>query len=607
MNGKSSIPPAGAAAGTTARGPSGPRSISSLLTSRCAGCCQPGPASPNTPPPHRSLSRCRPTPAPTATSGLPNTPPRSLPPLRRPARSPRRSRSRERLTGSPRAPRGRLWFTENGTTPYIGKVAYQRNSASRSMPLPAGTNPEGITVGPDGNIWFVGYGTSVVGKITPGGSITTYSLSAGSRPVRITTGSDGNLWVTESVGDRIARITPGGAITEFAVPTASALPWGITAGPDGNLWFTENGSGKIGRITTSGVITEYSLGSCCGQRPFDIVADDSDGNLWFTESGTSDVGPDHDSGDDYPIRTADQQRQPLWHHRGRGRFALVDGGHRRQDRQAALARRRPIREHRPTRYPVQSVRVRKYRPAQRRPADFDLPRSQRTVRDLQWSGWLWRGLSAALQSNLSLTYNSDTVDVQPIIETTYQSDPNGPVPTQIQVHAHVERDDPAAGDLFHQRATARATSTCSAPRSPPRSRPPAPIPGRSRSRRRCRGATSSTARSAARRRWWSTDRPTRSARGWSVGGTAQLIPDGNGGYFWVDGNGGTRDFEAGNGTTFVSPPNDLGTLVKNSNGTFTYTDPASRTSGTSTARASSPASSSPTGRPRPSATTRRAI
>ena len=131
----------------------------------------------------------------------------------------------------------------------------------------AGADPEGITVGPGGNIWFVEYGASAVGMITPGGSITTYSFHAGSRPVSITTGSDGNLWVTESSGDRIARITTGGSITEFAVPTASALPWGITAGPDGNLWFTEDGSGKIGRITTAGVITEYSLGSCCGRRP----------------------------------------------------------------------------------------------------------------------------------------------------------------------------------------------------------------------------------------------------------------------------------------------------------------------------------------------------
>ena len=47
---------------------------------------------------------------------------------------------------------------------------------------------------------------------------------------------------------------------------------------------------------------------------------------------------------------------------------------------------------------------------------------------------LWRRLNRpALQTNLSLTYNSDTVDVRPIIDTTYQSAPSGPVPTQIQV------------------------------------------------------------------------------------------------------------------------------------------------------------------------------
>ncbi len=140
-------------------------------------------------------------------------------------------------------------------------------------------------------MWFVGYGTSVVGNITPSGTvtITTHSLSAGSRPVRIVAGSDGNLWITESVGDRIARVTTGFAITEFAVPTASAVPWGIAAGPDGNLWFTENGASKIGRITTSGVITEFSLVAAEGKCPFDIVAG-PDGNLWFTENLTSVLG-----------------------------------------------------------------------------------------------------------------------------------------------------------------------------------------------------------------------------------------------------------------------------------------------------------------------------
>ena len=62
-------------------------------------------------------------------------------------------------------------------------------------------------------------------------------------------------------------------------------------------------------------------------------------------------------------------------------------------------------------------------------------------------------------------------------------------------------------------------------------------------------------------------------QGWSLGGSAQLVSDGQGGYFWVDGDGGVRDFQAGNGTTFESPPNDFGTLVQTAAGTFTYTSP----------------------------------
>lgn len=31
----------------------------------------------------------------------------------------------------------------------------------------AGSEPLGITAGPDGNLWFTDYGTSKIGKITP--------------------------------------------------------------------------------------------------------------------------------------------------------------------------------------------------------------------------------------------------------------------------------------------------------------------------------------------------------------------------------------------------------------------------------------------------------
>src|SRR5437899_1596357 len=69
---------------------------------------------------------------------------------------------------------------------------------------------------------------------------TEYPLpAAGSEPDMITAGPDGNLWFTEAAGNKIARITTRGAITEYSVPTVSSHPYAITAGLDCALWFTE--------------------------------------------------------------------------------------------------------------------------------------------------------------------------------------------------------------------------------------------------------------------------------------------------------------------------------------------------------------------------------
>ena len=72
--------------------------------------------------------------------------------------------------------------------------------------------------------------------------ITEFTLpNAGSVPNGIAAGPDGNVWFAEFSGNRIGRITPAGVITEFPVPTPNSQPNGIIAGPDKNLWFTEIG------------------------------------------------------------------------------------------------------------------------------------------------------------------------------------------------------------------------------------------------------------------------------------------------------------------------------------------------------------------------------
>lgn len=77
---------------------------------------------------------------------------------------------------------------------------------------------------------------------TPAIAGTITEFPTGGNPQGITAGPDGNLWFTE--GNKIGRMTPTGTITEF--PNGAGA---ITAGPDGNLWFAETNASQIGRIT----------------------------------------------------------------------------------------------------------------------------------------------------------------------------------------------------------------------------------------------------------------------------------------------------------------------------------------------------------------------
>ena len=97
---------------------------------------------------------------------------------------------------------------------------------------------------------------SSIGSITTGGVVTNYTGTGISNPDAITAGPDGALWFTNYGNDSIGRITTGGVVTNYT-GTGISNPQGITAGPDGALWVT-NGGNSIGRITTGGVVTNYT-------------------------------------------------------------------------------------------------------------------------------------------------------------------------------------------------------------------------------------------------------------------------------------------------------------------------------------------------------------
>ncbi len=173
-------------------------------------------------------------------------------------------------------------------------------------------DPSMIVTGADGNLWFTENPGFRIGSVTTSGVFNDRLLPGitfnGSSyvgptldlPLGITLGPDGAIWFTEegsSIGvgaapSKIGRITTGGTITEFATPTAFSSPFTITNGPDGALWFTEASSNKLGRITTGGTFSEFAITS--GSAPPTAIVSGPDGALWFAQgsfaSSTGTIG-----------------------------------------------------------------------------------------------------------------------------------------------------------------------------------------------------------------------------------------------------------------------------------------------------------------------------
>src|SRR5207248_10458410 len=90
-------------------------------------------------------------------------------------------------------------------------------AASTDFLVPPGPqdDPLGIVAGPDGNLWFTNSNSRSIGKITPGGMVTSFSIPGGIFPDQIAKAADGNLWFTDALADSVGCITASGGIDIF--------------------------------------------------------------------------------------------------------------------------------------------------------------------------------------------------------------------------------------------------------------------------------------------------------------------------------------------------------------------------------------------------------
>ncbi len=199
-------------------------------------------------------------------------------------------------------PDGQAWFTgyyeetySPGEEPHYLPQIMRIDSKGHVSFVFQHLRAEGLTVGPDGNVWLTD--SRSVFRLTPGGELTEFSMpeekfgnhfTQAAGP--IVSGADGNLWLSGyravpagNEGGSVAtidRMTPAGNVTQFDLPGPGSFPTQLAVGPDGNVWFTEMQEDRVGRITPSGSIQMFQLPS--GARPLEIVAG-ADGKLWVTE------------------------------------------------------------------------------------------------------------------------------------------------------------------------------------------------------------------------------------------------------------------------------------------------------------------------------------
>jgi virginiamycin B lyase len=117
------------------------------------------------------------------------------------------------------------------------------------IPTPA-SKPYIITLGPDGNLWFVESLGNAIGRMDLQGNAIAFALPrAGDSPRGIALAPNGDFWITENAVNRVARMSPIGEIlAKYPLPTKQRGPRAVTVIPDGRVFFSQVDAGQIDEI-----------------------------------------------------------------------------------------------------------------------------------------------------------------------------------------------------------------------------------------------------------------------------------------------------------------------------------------------------------------------
>ena len=186
------------------------------------------------------------------------------------------------LEGMTLGPDGSIWYSKI-LGHRMGRIpANGGKGVEYELPY-ENASPGALAADSKGRIWYTDQTNNKVGYMTSDGNVVTFDAptpdNSITAPQSITIAADNSVWVTSMSLNAILRVDPeSGAFTRYDIATPDAQPTLLTRGPQGALWFLMPAVHKIGRITTSGQITEFETGS----ELVESLAAGPDGAIWYS-------------------------------------------------------------------------------------------------------------------------------------------------------------------------------------------------------------------------------------------------------------------------------------------------------------------------------------
>jgi hypothetical protein len=129
---------------------------------------------------------------------------------------------------------------------------------------PTTTRVYDVTPGPGGDIYFTEFVHTAQGdagdvvKLDTNMNLLGSGAPAGSAPQAISVGPDGNLWTWDATGNQIVQLDGSlNTLTTSAVPTSAPAVVSLAPGSDGNMWFSESSPSQIGQVQLPHLNTHY--------------------------------------------------------------------------------------------------------------------------------------------------------------------------------------------------------------------------------------------------------------------------------------------------------------------------------------------------------------